>query len=93
MTEVALKMRVTGRVQGVGFRWSTKMVADQMEVRGTVANLNDGSVEICAQADTATMAKFKQAIKKGPSPYSRVAAYEETPITPLPNYDSFTVIA
>ncbi|MCI1284087.1 acylphosphatase [Lacticaseibacillus songhuajiangensis] len=93
MTQVAYKIRVSGLVQGVGFRWATKMVADQLGVHGTVANMADGSVEIHVQTDEDTMAKFKAAVKKGPSPYSRVSTYEEERILPLPNYDRFTVIA
>lgn len=37
---------VSGRVQGVGFRWMTKMVAAKLHITGTVANQMDGSVEI-----------------------------------------------
>lgn len=93
MTEVAYKIRVNGEVQGVGFRWSTKILADRLGVTGTVANLADGAVEIFARADEPTMAKFKQGVKRSPSPAGRVATYEETPIHPLPQYDSFQVIA
>ncbi len=41
-----VKMNVQGRVQGVGFRYMTKMVADQLGVTGTVKNEDDGSVTI-----------------------------------------------
>ncbi|WP_155286738.1 acylphosphatase [Lacticaseibacillus zhaodongensis] len=93
MDSVAYTMRVSGLVQGVGFRWSTKMVADELGVRGNVANQADGSVVIHALATPTVMAKFKKAIKDSPTPYGRVSSYEETPIQPLPSYDSFDVIA
>lgn len=93
MAQVAYKMRVNGLVQGVGFRWTTKMLADKLGVTGTVANLADGAVEIYARADEATMAKFKQGVKRSPTPAGRVSTYEETPLAPLPHYDGFQVIA
>lgn len=41
-----IKMNASGRVQGVGFRYMTKMVADQIGIGGIVCNQNDGSVYI-----------------------------------------------
>lgn len=40
---------IKGNVQGVGFRATTKMIAQHLHITGYVANLPDGSVEICAQ--------------------------------------------
>lgn len=40
----------TGRVQGVGFRYSTKRIASGYDVTGSVKNLPDGRVELFAQA-------------------------------------------
>lgn len=40
----------TGRVQGVGFRYSTKRIASGFDVTGWVKNLPDGRVELFAQA-------------------------------------------
>jgi acylphosphatase len=44
-------IKVTGKVQGVFFRASTKAVADQLGVKGFVKNLSDGSVYIEAAGD------------------------------------------
>lgn len=66
-------MNVTGRVQGVGFRYTTKMVADQLGVTGAVWNEADGSVGIEAVADDETMTAFIAAIRKSPSPAGQVA--------------------
>ncbi|ACN99424.1 acylphosphatase [Sulfurihydrogenibium azorense Az-Fu1] len=55
-----------GRVQGVGFRKFVKKVANQMNVRGFVRNLPDGTVEVLAEADEETLKNFFQAIENGP---------------------------
>lgn len=91
MTKIAKILRVNGRVQGVGFRWSTWDLARKMAITGTVANESDGSVTIVAVGEPLNMAHFTAKIKAGPSPYSRVATYEETPLNPVPQYDSFEV--
>lgn len=39
-----LNIKITGKVQGVGFRETSKIIADQMGVKGFVRNEKDGSV-------------------------------------------------
>lgn len=46
----ARQVYYTGRVQGVGFRYSTKRIASGYDVTGLVKNLPDGRVELFAQA-------------------------------------------
>lgn len=67
-----VKMNVQGRVQGVGFRYMTKMVADQLGVTGTVKNEDDGSVTIEAIGNDDIIQKFIKEVKKSPSPSGRV---------------------
>jgi acylphosphatase len=63
----ALKIVVTGRVQGVGFRYFAQRVANYMNITGYVKNLPDGSVEIYAESDEEKSLKnFLEQIKKGP---------------------------
>ncbi|MEY8370755.1 acylphosphatase [Aerococcaceae bacterium 50-4] len=57
---------VTGRVQGVGFRYFTERIAKRMNVAGTVENKNDGSVEIIAQTDDETLRAFVEEVKEMP---------------------------
>ena len=69
-----VRLLVSGRVQGVGFRYSTYNLALEIgDIYGRVWNNDDGTVEILAQSDNAEkLAKFIQEIRKGPSPFSKV---------------------
>lgn len=66
-------MNVSGRVQGVGFRYTTKMVADQLGVTGAVWNEADGSVGIEAVAEDKVLEDFITAVRNSPSPAGKVA--------------------
>ncbi len=68
---------VSGRVQGVGFRYFTLQVAKELNIKGWVRNLPDGNVEICAAGEESSLEIFIQKIKKGP-PLSRVLNIEVT---------------
>ncbi|HZI32548.1 MAG TPA: acylphosphatase [Candidatus Binatia bacterium] len=52
----------SGRVQGVGFRYTTKTVAAGFEITGTVRNLPDGRVELLAEGTRAELEAFRAAI-------------------------------
>ena len=52
----------TGRVQGVGFRYSARDVACGFEVTGFVRNLPDGRVELVAEGEEAETQAFLAAI-------------------------------
>lgn len=53
-----LKVIYSGRVQGVGFRFTTARIARQYSVRGTVRNLRDGTVELCVAGDADEIEAF-----------------------------------
>lgn len=57
---------VSGRVQGVGFRWFAVRTAERMGVRGWVRNLPDGSVEVIASADDGVLASLGAELRRGP---------------------------
>lgn len=61
-----IDIKVTGKVQGVFFRASTKAVADQMGIRGFVKNEKDGSVYIEAEAEPFILDAFIDWCKEGP---------------------------
>ena len=54
----------TGRVQGVGFRYTVRTVAAGFEVAGTVRNLADGRVELLAEGDRKELEAFRDAIRE-----------------------------
>lgn len=68
MSEERLTARVTGRVQGVGFRWWTRRQAEALGLRGWVMNGDDDrSVELVAEGDAASLAELEQRLQNGPS--------------------------
>lgn len=67
-----VRVIVEGLVQGVGFRYTTKQVADRIGVFGIVRNENDGTVYIEANGETTKIADFIEAIRKSPSPSANV---------------------
>ncbi|WP_025902808.1 acylphosphatase [Tatumella sp. UCD-D_suzukii] len=72
MEKIAQKIRVTGRVQGVFFRDSTRQQAETQRLTGYTANLNDGSVEILLQGEPEAVEKVLFWIKAGGPPAARV---------------------
>lgn len=66
-----LYVRVYGRVQGVGFRYSTVIQARRIGVTGYACNMPDGSVEVVAEGEVEKLKKLLSWLKQGP-PVSRV---------------------
>jgi acylphosphatase len=62
-----LTFHVTGRVQGVGFRWSTQEVAQRLGLAGWVRNEDDGSVSGLVQGDEPRIEEFLSWVKSGPA--------------------------
>lgn len=61
---IARKVTYSGRVQGVGFRYTAKRIASGFDIVGSVRNLADGRVEMLAMADDAEeLSEFLEAIE------------------------------
>ena len=73
--ESSVTVILHGRVQGVGFRWWTCRQATGAGIRGTVRNLPDGSVEVRAAGPGDALARFLEALRRGP-PGARVERTE-----------------
>ena len=59
-------IKITGRVQGVGFRYFVKHKALKLGIVGYVKNLDDGSVEVFCQGNDSDLKKFIEYLHKGP---------------------------
>jgi acylphosphatase len=64
---LARRIVVSGRVQGVGFRWFTQAAAVREGLHGWVRNLPDGRVEISAEGDAEALDRFEHRVRHGPT--------------------------
>ncbi|HEL1546144.1 TPA: acylphosphatase [Streptococcus suis] len=87
-----VKMIASGRVQGVGFRWSVQFLAVEIgDIYGRVWNNDDGTVTILAQSDnTEKLSHFIHEIRKGPSRMAKVT-YLDVTLTNFEDYKDFQV--
>jgi acylphosphatase len=78
---VARRFVLTGRVQGVGFRWFAQESARVEGLGGWVRNQFDGSVEVFAEGDRDSMARFEARLRRGPAGArpERVVVDEDVP--------------
>jgi len=75
--DLGVRFVVTGRVQGVGFRWWVARKATEIGVRGWVRNLEDGSVEVTARGAAHSIATLSGLLARGPR-LSRVDNVEKS---------------
>jgi acylphosphatase len=62
-----LHARISGYVQGVGFRYFVIRVAQPLGLRGYARNLSDGNVEVVAQGPRAALERLLEQLRRGPS--------------------------
>jgi acylphosphatase len=86
----AFRFRVSGRVQGVGFRWFTRQAGQELGLAGRVRNLPDGRVEVAAVGGSERLEVFRQRLRQGP-PGARVTGIEEEEIPSVPEWDGFVI--
>lgn len=80
----ARRYRVSGRVQGVGFRYHTRLQAQQLGLAGWVRNMADGRVEVLAAGGSEVLERFEQWLAAGP-PASSVQGVEAHPVEATPD--------
>jgi acylphosphatase len=73
---VSRRFRITGKVQGVYFRHSTRVEAERLSIAGFARNLPDGSVEVAARGSAAAVEELHRWLHRGPRS-ARVDAVEE----------------
>jgi acylphosphatase len=76
VSEVDRRFRVTGTVQGVYFRHSTRLEAERLALSGYARNLPDGSVEVAARGAPEAVEQLHRWLHRGPKS-ARVEAVEE----------------
>jgi len=78
---VARRYIITGRVQGVGFRYFTEAAAARAGVHGWVRNNPDGSVEAFLEGEETAVDAVEAALRRGPSScqVDNVAVSEDVP--------------
>jgi acylphosphatase len=86
----AFRLRLSGKVQGVGFRWFTRQAARELGLAGRVRNLPDGGVEVEVAGGPGPLEELRQRLRQGP-PGARVTGLEEQEISPVPNWDGFVI--
>ncbi|NQU40822.1 MAG: acylphosphatase [Lentisphaerae bacterium] len=82
---------VSGRVQGVGFRWACRDEAMRLGVTGWVRNLSDGRVEVTAEGTKATLKRFRAWLAHGPLG-ARVEAVTEDYPEREARHDAFEIL-
>ena len=89
---IAKQVLYSGRVQGVGFRYTVKQIASGFDVTGWVKNLPDGRVELQAMThDADELDAFLLDIDES-NLGSHIKDKEVTSIAPLVGYKSFSIL-
>ena len=86
-----LKLKISGRVQGVFFRKHTKKLADELGVFGWVKNNNDGSVSVEAEGEEDKLISFADRIGGG-AEKAVVQRVERRWDDSIKNYSNFEII-
>lgn len=84
-----LKILITGRVQKVGFRACVRKIASDLNVTGTVVNLEDGKVQVYATGEAIVLEKFTSMIYSCPRAVIRDLQITEMPLT---TFDTFSIL-
>ena len=90
MAVICLHAYVSGRVQGVWFRQSTKEKSDTLGLMGWVRNLNDGRVEVVASGEEQAVRQLEAWLGSGPE-LATVAEVESHFIEQTEEYSSFSI--
>lgn len=80
MTDIAKHIIFKGRVQGVGFRFTTQRIVSRYDLTGFVKNLPDGSVELFIQGNASTTDECQRDITEAFAGYVTDTATEDRPI-------------
>ncbi|MFC4772173.1 acylphosphatase [Enterococcus hermanniensis] len=87
-----LHLNVSGRVQGVGFRYTTQQIASEIGITGTVKNESDGTVTIEAVGTDKQINQFLDQLKHPQNPFAKVEHIEQQEDATIKDYERFKVV-
>jgi len=87
---IARKLTISGRVQGVGFRWFVQRAAEDRGLVGYVRNLPDGRVEVWAEGPEEDVEALRGVLESGPS-WAVVTDIEVLEVEPSGEYKNFSI--
>ena len=91
MSLKAYQLLISGRVQGVGFRYFTSQIAQKYQVNGWVRNLSDGRVEAVFNCSPEIFSKILQELQQGP-PTGSVTNIENLEVPEPQEFDEFAIL-
>ena len=87
--KVRVRLRFTGRVQGVGFRWRARHAAQLLDLTGWVENRSDDSVEMEVQGLRDDVERLPEILRQGR--FIEIDSVERTELAPDPEERGFSV--
>ena len=90
MASKRLRVLIHGEVQGVGFRYFTREIGQELGLKGFVRNASYGDVEVTAEGEEGRLARFLGLLKQGP-PRSEVTGVEVHWDEPTGEFDRFYI--
>jgi len=87
---VQYEITVTGRVQGVGYRYFVQKRANEFDIKGWVKNTSDGGVLVMAQGEEKDAETFMDYLRTGPA-LARVKQLVKNKMPILENFTDFRI--
>ena len=87
---VQYEVKISGRVQGVGFRFFTEKKAAELNIKGWVKNTRFGDVEVIAQGEETDMDTFIDYLQIGP-PLAKVNKISKYKMQDLSDFNIFSI--
>jgi acylphosphatase len=86
-----IQITVTGRVQGVGYRYFCQREALELNLTGWARNMPDGSVTLSATGGVEALDEFVAHLKRGPrlANVENVIVCEHPKVTEFPNFETY----
>jgi acylphosphatase len=85
---VCKRVYYSGRVQGVGFRYTTQSLAENFTVAGYVKNLPSGDVEVVVEGTAAEVDAFLDAVSRRMGHHIKHATVQDVPVA---GYGDFSI--